>query len=213
MTRTRPGVSRLASLSAMLLALAGCSNFFAPRVDPSRFFVLSVRPAPDLDLPAWVRSRSYGVGPIGLPDYLERPTVVTRVNDSEIRPTHLDRWAEPIEKGILRVLREDLRRCLDAPRVIAFPWYASDRPDYGVSIDFQRFEREPSGSAYLVAHWSVRDAATGENLLRGDTVARRDPATAEESASIEAQSDLLMQLAREIAQGIATIPVGRTSRR
>lgn len=213
MTRHRPGLPRTATLAALLLAAAGCGGFLAPRVDPSRFFVLSVRPAPDLDLPEWVRSRSYGVGPITLPDYLERPSVVTRVSDSEIRPTHLDRWAEPIGKGVLRVLREDLRRCLDATRVIAFPWYASDRPDLAVSVDIQRLEREPSGSAYLVAHWTVRDPGTGANLLRGDTVARREPPSPDESGSVEAQSDLLMQLAREIAEGIATIPRARASRR
>ena len=213
MRRRYPGLHRVAGLLPLLAALAGCSNFFAPRADPSRFFVLSVRPAPSLDFPAWVRARSYGVGPITLPEYLERPTMVTRVSDAEIRPTHQDRWAEPIEKGVLRVLREDLRRCLDAPRVIAFPWYASERPDLAVSIDVQRFEREPTGAAYLLAHWSVRDAATGASLVRGDTSGHRDSPAADESGSVDAQSDLLMQLAREIAEGIATIPQARSSRR
>jgi len=209
---TRPGRTGSAVLLPLLAALAGCGSFFAPRVDPSRFFVLSVRPAPDLDLPAWVRARSYGVGPISLPQYLERPSVVTRVSESEIRPTHQDRWAEPIDKGVMRVLREDLRRCLDAPRVIAFPWYAGDRPDLAVSVDVQRFEREASGSAYLSAHWSVRDPATGRSLIRGDTVARRDPASADEGGSVEAQSDLLLQLAREIAEGIGSLRDGRSGR-
>lgn len=213
MRRRSRRLPRPAGAIPLVAVLAGCGGFFAPRVDPSRFFVLSVRPAPDLDLPAWVRSRSYGVGPVTLPEYLERPSVVTRVSETEIVPTHQDRWAEPIRDGIMRVLREDLRRCLDATRVIPFPWYASDRPDLAVSIDVQRFERDSSGTAWLFAHWSVRDAATGANLVRGDTVGHLDTAVPGESASVDAQSELLMQLARDVARGIGSIPTGRASRR
>ena len=199
MTQLRPGARgiRLGLVAVALGGLAGCGSFLEPRVDPSRFYVLS--------------TRSYGIGPVTLPDYLKRPTVITRISESEIRPSHDDRWGEPIDKGVTRVLQEDLRQRLGTQRVSLYPWYASDRPDLQVVVDVQRLERDATGSAYLSAHWILRNPASDSNLRSGDTVARREPATPDFGGSVEAESDLLMQLAQEIAEGIASI--GPPSRR
>ncbi len=213
MTQLRPGARgiRLGLVAVALGGLAGCGSFLEPRVDPSRFYVLSTRSAPEVAMPAAARRRSYGIGPVTLPDYLKRPTVITRISESEIRPSHDDRWGEPIDKGVTRVLQEDLRQRLGTQRVSLYPWYASDRPDLQVVVDVQRLERDATGSAYLSAHWILRNPASDSNLRSGDTVARREPATPDFGGSVEAESDLLMQLAQEIAEGIASI--GPPSRR
>ena len=97
MTQLRPGARgiRLGLVAVALGGLAGCGSFLEPRVDPSRFYVLSTRSAPEVAMPAAARRRSYGIGPVTLPDYLKRPTVITRISESEIRPSHDDRWGEP----------------------------------------------------------------------------------------------------------------------
>ena len=64
-----------------------------PRPDPSRFFVLaSLRDIGSMvdpvDLPAKVK---VGLGPVRLPEYLERPELLTRTSPTEISPSLTDR--------------------------------------------------------------------------------------------------------------------------
>jgi uncharacterized lipoprotein YmbA len=77
---------------------------------PTRFYVLSSLPA------SGAESRNakledctaVGVGPVELPDYLDRTEIVTRVSPNKLELAQFDQWAESLESNFSLVLAENL---------------------------------------------------------------------------------------------------------
>ena len=67
---------------------------------PSHYYLLS---AHDGDQPTGVNP-SVGIGPISLPEYLNRNSMVYRREDNQLQIAGYERWAEPLTDGILRVI-------------------------------------------------------------------------------------------------------------
>jgi uncharacterized lipoprotein YmbA len=199
----RSARARVALLLACAALAVGCGRFFAPRPDPSRFYVLTATDAVDVSR---VRG-SFGVGPISLPDYLKKSTIVTRTAPNEITPSGIDRWGEPLDRAVPRVLQENLRRLLGTDAVVVFPWYASAQPDLQVAIDLLRFEREEDGRVELVARWEIRPTATGKIVRSGETRTTRQPTGEGMSGSVAAQSQALGELSSDIANALRAIPL------
>ena len=180
-----------AALAGLLLA-AGCT-LLAPATDLSRFYVL----APTAE-PAAASDLSLGVGPIQLAAYLSAPEIQVRASATEVRHSAIERWAEPLEDGITRVLALDLGAALGTREVVLFPWYADQQPDVQVRLTVQRFELEPDGSGVVEARYEATQLATGRRVIR-ETTLRRPAASSDTAGSVAALSDALGDLAAEIA--------------
>jgi uncharacterized protein len=183
--------------AALALALAGCS-FLQPTVDPSRFFVLNAV-AP----PAGSGSQlALGVGPLNLPSYLAVTELQVRASATELVRSPVDRWAEPLQDGILRVLAQDLSAVLGTRDVVLFPWYAEQQHDVQVAVSIRRFEIDPEGAALLEARYEVtRLPGGGPGALR-DFAVRKAPAGSGTAASVAALSEALAALAADVAQQV-----------
>lgn len=127
-----------------------------PRPDPTRFYILAARVH---DHPPAPGSPVVGLGPLTLPGYLLRPMLATRVDDTQVRYSDFDRWAEPLPTLFGRVLGQDLSALLGA-RVVPYPWYRDSPLDVVVRVDVASFEPDAAGHARLGACWTVRDAPT-----------------------------------------------------
>jgi uncharacterized protein len=134
-------------LCGAALLVGGCT-ILPPREDLTRSFVLS--PAEESGAgPADL----VVLGPLRLPDYLLRPEIVTRTGSNELLPSARDRWAEPLDRGVLRVLRQDLTARLGGTRVVAYAADASARIDQMVEIEITAFEADASGRVRLQGRW------------------------------------------------------------
>ena len=58
------------------------------------------------------------VGPVAIPDYLDRPQILTRSGPSELQLAEFERWAGSLEKDVSRVLAENLSTLLEKDHVI-----------------------------------------------------------------------------------------------
>src|SRR5512135_1083107 len=97
----------LIAVSALALAVLLCA---CGSTAPSRFYTLSpvaVNAPMDRD-PLPQGGLTVGVGPVGIPDYLERPHIVTRNGDNGLDLAEYDRWAGSLKQDIMRVLIQDL---------------------------------------------------------------------------------------------------------
>ncbi len=182
--------------------LAGCSR--SPRVT---FYTLEpgaeVGTAADVSvLPA------IAVGPVTLPEVVDRPQLVVRAaaNRVEILETH--RWAEPLKSEIPRLMAENLRRLLGSNRVSTYLQHAGVDADYRVMVDIRRFESIPGEAVTVEAVWSLRRAAggapkTGRSQVREPVDAvGYDPIVAAYGRAIFAVSrDLAGALRAETASG------------
>lgn len=188
---------------AALAAALSCSScsLLSPSGDPTRFAVLAtVDDLPDASPAGTAASGlTLGVGPIGLPEYLRRMEIQTRTDGTRLLPSPTERWGEPLDRGVERVLSIDLARALGAERVVLHPWYATEKPDVQVRIAFSRFEREAPGQVILRARWSIRRLGSDAPAVEHETNLQRPVAQADGASTALALSHALAELSREIA--------------
>lgn len=205
MTTPKSGNLILAGLVITIgIAVCGCS-VLSPQEDLSRYFVLTPVVSSDNAAPAGVASESHtitvGLGPISVPRYLDRPEVVTRLTDTEFSVSDTDRWGEPLDTGVSRVLTQDLSSELPRLEVVPFPWSKKTQIDYRVSVEFLRLERTADGKAEVQAIWTIRKGLDKQFVQRGTTTTTRAAGTDQRSASA-ALSEGVAQVSRDIAQAL-----------
>ena len=144
-------------------ALTGCSR--SPRVN---FYTLG--PAERTTTASTAKGApSVSVANITLPDLVNRPQLVERVNASRVEILETHRWAEPLKNGISHLLAETLAIQLRSDRVTAYPQNAATEPDYKVILDILRFE-SMGNTVSVDVIWTIRRTPTGTpNADKTDT--------------------------------------------
>ena len=86
-----------------------------------------------------------------------------RVADNELRYIDVARWAEPLESGLTRVLREDLAQRPARVRVVA---RGPDEHEFDVAVNLRRCEGVlPAGLARLAARIEIFSTGTNQELV------------------------------------------------
>jgi uncharacterized protein len=192
-------MSRRSCLAVALLVLflaSGCAQ-----TQPTRFYTLSaLQPGAG---EASADGPAIGLEPVILPDYLDRPQIVTRAGPNRMMLADFDVWVEPLSGMFTRVLAQNLSVLLETEDVVILPELRDVRFDHHVQATVTQFDIDENGQAVLDALWAVygRD---GRRLVRQDrsrimeTVAEPgDPA-----AIAAAMSRALGGLSRDIAEVI-----------
>jgi uncharacterized lipoprotein YmbA len=205
------GRSRLAVAvaAAALAALPACVSL--KRTPEARFFVLRALAEPPAAPEAASAPGLVGLHPVSLPDYLERPQLITWVASGELRLDEYLRWAEPLDAGLHRTLAANLEALLPETRVVRAPWPSSARLGVRVRVELQRFGPQAGGEALLEGRYAVLPAegerplvARPVSLTRGPLAS--GPSGTEAGAGVEAMSELVADLAREIAAALRSLP-------
>lgn len=141
-----------------------------------------------------------GLGPIRIPDYLDRNQIVTAVSGHEYHLSEDHRWAERLDVTLARVSAENLSRLIPTERIVLHPWPREPRPDVQVSIDIQDLYVDSAGQARLRALWTLRHG-TGPGLNREFSCSL--PASTDDYARmVDAESQCLGRLNRDMAEAI-----------
>jgi hypothetical protein len=196
----------MAAAAALVVTalLPGCGSF-DPKPDPTRFFTLSPLLQPELDgakTPGAVSNVSFGVGPVTLPGYLDREEIVVRIAQNRLRLLEYDRWAEPLEENIARVISQNIAHFVRAERIHGYPWPVDRRPVYQVEIDVLRFEADAEHQAQLSTRWLVRNTSRKDRIRYRETRLSRPIQGRSTEASVAALSETLAELSREVAAAI-----------
>jgi len=186
-----PGIATL-----LALLLGGCLPFSVS--PPPKSYLLSAAAPPSTEPPAPV---VVGVGPVRIPAYLDRSSIVVRSGDGEVELSAEHRWAEPVRDGIARALAENLAAMIPTDAVVVFPWPGPRTVDYRLTVDVLRFDGAPGRSAVLHARWRLLDRAGKELLLRAAVLQEPIPSFTY-PALVTAESRLLASLSRDIAAEI-----------
>jgi uncharacterized lipoprotein YmbA len=197
-SRLRTLARGMAVMAAGLL-LASCAN-----TTPTRFYTLSSLPAAPGEAPAMAsQDLTVAVGPVTLPEYLNRPQLVTRDGSNRVDLADFDSWIEPVQGLFARTLAQNLSVLLGTDDVLLLPQRRPVRPDYLVEVEVTRFDVETSGNAVLDARWWVLDEG-GEAVLRnGRSTIVQPTTTGDHAAAAQALSGALIGMSREIAGAIA----------
>ncbi len=154
------------------------------------------------------RESSYvlGIGPIRVPEYLERPQMVTRGEGAKLRVDDFDRWAEPISQAHHRIIALNVDSLVDGIIVVGFP--------YGPVIDYDaklvgrigRFDMDTTGTTRLSVFWTVA-SIDGDVLVEPTrhqyTETGGDPDDPNSIAT--AMSACLTQFSQDVARAIRAL--------
>ena len=184
---------------AACLLLASCAD-----TTPTRFYTLSSLSATPGEASGMAsQDLTIAVGPVTLPEYLNRPQLVTRDGSNQVLLADFDTWIEPVQGLFARTLVENLSALLGSDDVLLLPQRRPVDPDYQVEVEVTRFDVETTGNAVLDARWWVLDGR-GEAVLRSGRSQIAQPAAAgDQAAAARALSGTLVGMSREIAGAIS----------
>jgi len=185
-----------------LLFICGCAS-----KSPNYYVLNSLQSgAPSVEMARAQNDLTIGVGPIKIPAYLDRPEMATRSAPDSLQFAEFDKWAEPLERNLTRVIAENLAILLSTNRVGVFPWLNSAQVQYQVTVDITQLERMPDGKVILAARWNIL-GDQGENMLVIESSRFSIPIeSAGYGAMASAESRAVEALSREIAAAVKSLP-------
>lgn len=139
---------------------------------------------------------------VRLPQYLDRPQIVTRDVGHRLQFAEFDQWAGDLREDLTRILVENLGRLLASERVFAAPLNVAVQPDYRLEVEILRFEREAGGRVQLTARWWLGRGSDGGLLATREASFSGTSATDAYSGLIAAMSVVYGDLARAIADSV-----------
>ncbi|HJU09376.1 MAG TPA: PqiC family protein [Candidatus Binataceae bacterium] len=197
-------------LCALVMLTFGCS-ILAPVPDRSRFYVLAADPVAPSTASTSRNDLTIGVGPIRIPQYLERTGLATRVGETRVEYSSVDHWAEPLNECFPRVLSRDLGQDLGTVRVVLFPWNRSLHVNYQVEVIVDRFDIDSSNQAELLARWLIKDPSSSQILASGSSNQIR-AAGADGASQTGALSQALSGLSSELSKEVRRLQEQMLSR-
>lgn len=148
MTAKTLGMTLLA-LTAWVLV--GCSTTSAP----TRYFQLEPMTEPSETKSP--KTQLLVVGPLHLPDYLDRPQLLTRTASVEMSIDDFQRWAEPLELALPRVIAANLSGIIDGLAALDHRHDSFLEADYRLLGNIQRFDVDEGGRVVLLVRWWLQD--------------------------------------------------------
>jgi uncharacterized lipoprotein YmbA len=96
-----------------------------------------------------------GIGPVTLPQLLDRPGIVSRHHDTGVNIASYHVWAGELEPAFTRVLVDGIATTLKHDTVWASPWDNRFRPEYQLRLFVDRFSGEVNGQAQISLSWTL----------------------------------------------------------
>jgi len=188
--------SRKLFFGTYLLAwvLAGCLGASRP-VD---FYTLTPLPRPTAG-PDATPGTIIALYPVVIPEYIDRPQIVTRTDDNQIALSEFNRWGGTLKHELTIVLVENLNVLLAERRANVMLDTLTFDPNYLVTVTVNRFDGQLGNTVWLNAAWSIRDLKAKKMLAVKTSVIQEKAAAQDYAALVAAESRAIAALSREIA--------------
>jgi uncharacterized lipoprotein YmbA len=198
--------SRRLALLTLAGLLAGCS-IFSPKPDLSRFYVLNAQTVKAAPIPPPDPTLSLVVFSADVPDYLDRPQMVSRLPGNQASLDEYHRWAEPLGAAVARVLAQNIALYSESSHVATFPVPPGFGQEFEVNVQILQFDGALDGDVTLRVQWRISGPGGKPNYyVHESTYVRRagGMATAADPAAgyVDALSALAGDLSRDIVQAL-----------
>ena len=141
-----------------------------------------------------------GLGPIRLPEYLDRFQMVVAVSENKYKLIDGHRWAEKLDQNISLALFKTLPSQLGTDRMIRYPWPQRPGVDFQVKIDILELNIDQNGQSQMIAQWSIK--SKDETILNKRSSFTAQASTTDIDKMVQAQSECLTQLGQEIVANL-----------
>ncbi|VUD53798.1 hypothetical protein TDB9533_01907 [Thalassocella blandensis] len=110
---------------------------------------------------------SLGVGPVVLPDFIDKPAIVGLTHTAKVKVYGYHAWAGDLSETIARVVGENISNHLQLNSVWAFPWDNRVRPDYQLRIEFENLSGVRGENVDLLLKWTLLNKKADTVLVSG----------------------------------------------
>ena len=148
-------------VGCLSLGLSGCISI--PNSPMPRFYALSALDRTEVikDSPKMI----IGIGPVKIPEYMDRPQIVTEDKDKMLHFAQFDRWGESLDLGLARLIREDLTVMFPGTKLTLYPWNPSIDVKYQVLIEVVQLDNEFDRDMSFVVQWTVIDLQSSKIVI------------------------------------------------
>jgi uncharacterized protein len=153
-------------LSAVCVALflGGCISI--PNSPTPRFYALSIVDEGQISKKINIApGMLIGIGPVKIPEYEDRPQMVTVDKEKMLQFAQFDRWGESLDLGLARLIREDLTTMLPGAKLTLYPWDPSIAVKYQVNIEVVQLDSELDRDMFFVVQWTVIDVQNSKTVI------------------------------------------------
>jgi uncharacterized lipoprotein YmbA len=151
---------------------------------------------------------SVAIGPVRVPDAVDRPQMVVREGPNRVEILEQQRWAGSLRSEIGRALAAGVGERLPDAQVSAADSQAARSAAYRVAIDVERFDAALNDSVSIQALWTVRQE-NGTQLASGRYSASEPTGTGGYDAIAAAYARTLAGMSGVIADAVRGAPVVR----
>ena len=141
-----------------------------------------------------------GLGPIRLPEYLDRFQMVIAVSENKYKLIENHRWAEKLDENVSLALFKSLPAQLGTDRVVRYPWPQRPGVDFQVKIDILELNINQTGQSKLIAQWAIK--SKDKTLLNKRSSFTTEASHTDIDKMVQAQSECLTQLGQEIVANL-----------
>ncbi|AOB32244.1 hypothetical protein AKI39_18250 [Bordetella sp. H567] len=190
-------------VAILAVSMSGCAN--SPQ---AKFYTLNVRSQPDAARQERVSTTApvrIAIASVTVPDLIDRPQIVARIDATQVGINEFERWAEPLKGQIAQVIAADLAQLVPGALVSSDPSWGEDMSTIRVSVDVQSFESVPGGNASIAVLWAVRPPQEGE-IVRGRSTVQESTGGQGYDALVDAHSRALAAVSSDIARAIGAMP-------
>ncbi|MEO0248991.1 MAG: PqiC family protein [candidate division WOR-3 bacterium] len=184
------------------LVLVGCGTSPA-----SKFYVLNAVKGQDVSgqVTSGPHALALAVGPVSIPDYLDRPQIVTHTAQHQLTVNEFQRWGGSLSEDIERVVIENLSGLLASDRVLVVSWQRRITGGHRVNIEINRFDAVPGGSVLLKATWALQSHDTSRVFVTQTFMSNQALSGTDYATLVAGMSEALGALSQEIAASVKSI--------
>jgi uncharacterized lipoprotein YmbA len=190
---------RLLFFCGVLMLMSGC---IGSTTKPSSFFFLSATEANRSENIIRRDGPAIRLGMFAFPDYLSRPSVVTRSTENVIIFDEFQRWAGSLENDFHRTLGSNLSTLLGSENISVYPADAVSSARYQVAGQIISFDGYLGQKVILDVHWFVVNVADNKTYGSMHSVIVEPVAGEDYAAFVAAQSRAVGRLSGAIADEV-----------
>jgi uncharacterized protein len=142
------------------------------------------------------------LGPISLPEMVDRPQLTLREGSYGVTIYEQERWAAPLKEALPRLLAGELTRRVDDRRFVSASGVAINAPNARLLIDITTLDMARTGVS-LSAHWVYRPLLHDSTSIEGDTEAHAQITLEGFAGYVDALRRAALTIADDIAARLA----------
>jgi len=195
-----------AGAACFALTLGGCISLPNGPMSPNpRFYLLSATSGPPVIKKINITPGVFiGIGPVKIPEYLNRPQMVTNDKAGTLKFDEFDRWGESLDIGIARLIREDLTAMLPEAKLAVYPWNPSVTVRYQVAVEIVQLDSELDKGIFLAVQWMIIDLKNSKTVMIKRSEFRRPISPQDYAGLAQTLSAACASLSGQIAEALSS---------